>query len=42
MRRGDEGVGFEGAGFGCLAAIILVVVTGAALWVIFVWDVNRV
>lgn len=39
-RRGDDGPG-RAAGFGCLAALLISVVAAAALWVIFVWDVNQ-
>jgi len=41
MRRGDDGRVLGGLGFGCLAAAILGGVVAAALWVIFVWDVNQ-
>jgi hypothetical protein len=41
MRRGNNGGGLGGLGFGCLAATILAGVAAAALWVIFAWGVNQ-
>jgi hypothetical protein len=41
MRRGDDGSGLKGLGFGCLAAAILAAGAAAALWVIFAWSVNQ-
>lgn len=41
MRRGNDGGGLGGLGFGCLAATILVAAIAAALWVIFAWGVNQ-
>ncbi|WP_263596139.1 hypothetical protein [Brevundimonas aurantiaca] len=40
MNQGD-GQGPQGLAFGCLAAALTAAAAAAALWVIFVWDVNQ-
>ncbi|WP_395944393.1 hypothetical protein [Brevundimonas sp.] len=39
--RQDDGDAGKAIGFGCLAVVLLAGVAAAALWVIFVWDVNQ-
>ncbi|GAA0193894.1 hypothetical protein GCM10010203_51270 [Actinomadura yumaensis] len=40
MNQGD-GQGPQGLAFGCLAAVLMAAAAAAALWVVFVWDVNQ-